>query len=157
MKKFLFDCGFRDATASLGILALRLLIGLMMLIGHGIPKIQEFATRKELFYVPDFFPLRYMSSQLSLIAAITAEVGASLLIILGLATRPAAFLLAFSMVVAAFGFHGAAPWFVSPPSVMDAKELGLLYLIPMIAIILSGSGAYSLDAAIYKEGKRRRW
>ena len=42
MKKFFFDCGTRDATASLGILALRVMVGLMMLIGHGIPKIREF-------------------------------------------------------------------------------------------------------------------
>lgn len=157
MKRVLFDCGFRDATASLGVFALRMMIGLMMLAGHGIPKIQEFAARRELFYVPDFFPLKYMSPTVSLVAAICAEVGASVLIILGLATRPAAFLLGFSMVVAVFGFHEPDPWFVKPPSVMVAKELGLLYLIPVIAIILSGAGAFSLDALIYKEGKRRRW
>jgi len=157
MKKFLFDCGTRDTTASLGVFALRTLTGLMMLIGHGLPKFQGYAARKELFYVPDFFPLKYMSPQVSLAAAIGAELGASALIILGLATRPAAFVLGFSMVVAAFGFHGASPWFVSPPTVFEAKELALLYLIPMIAIILTGGGAFSLDAAIYKEGKRRRW
>jgi hypothetical protein len=32
-----------------------------------------------------------------------------------------------------------------------------MYLIPVIAIILAGGGGYSLDAAIYKESKRRRW
>jgi putative oxidoreductase len=157
MKKFLFDCGTRDATASLGLLALRVMIGLMMLIGHGLPKLQGYAARKDLFYVPDFFPLKFMSPQVSLAAAITAEFGASVLIIIGLATRPAAFLLGFGMVVAAFGFHGTSPWFVSPPTTYDAKELALLYLIPMIAIILAGGGSFSLDAVIHKEGKRRRW
>jgi putative oxidoreductase len=157
MKRFLFDCGTRDATASLGILALRLLTGLMMLIGHGIPKLMDYSARKDLFYVPDFFPLRYMSPPLSLMASIGAEVGASILILLGIATRPAAFILGFSMVIAVFGFHADAQWFVKPPTYVDAKELGLLYLIPMIAIILTGGGAFSLDAAIYKEGKRRRW
>lgn len=157
MKKFLFDCGTRDVTASLGMLALRVMIGLMMLIGHGLPKLQGYAARKDLFYVPDFFPLKWMSPQVSLAAAITAEFGAAALIILGLATRPAAFLMGFSMVVAAFGFHGTSPWFVAPPTIYDAKELSLLYLIPMIAIILAGGGAFSVDAVIYKEGKRRRW
>jgi putative oxidoreductase len=156
MKKFFFDCGTRDATASLGILALRLLIGSMMFFGHGIPKIQNFAAIKNTFYVPDFFPLKYMSPPVSLIACITAEVGASILIILGLATRPAAFFFGFSMVVAAFAVHGTAPWFISP-SVAVAKEPALLYLVPMFAIILSGAGAFSLDAGIYREGKRRRW
>jgi putative oxidoreductase len=157
MKKLLFDCGTRDATASLGILALRVLTGLMMLIGHGIPKIRGYAAHKDFFYVPDFFPLKYLLPQMSLIATITAEAGAAALIILGLATRPAAFVLGFAMVVAAFGFHGGSAWFAAPPKVFDAKELALLYLIPMIAVILTGGGAFSLDAAIYKEGRRRRW
>jgi putative oxidoreductase len=157
MKKFLFDCGTRDATASLGILVLRVLIGLMMLIGHGIPKIQEYGQRKDMFYVPDFFPLKYMTPPMSLMASIGAEVGAAILIILGLATRPAAFVLGLAMVIAVFGFHGSSPWFVKPPTVYDAKELGLLYLIPLISIIFSGAGAYSIDAGLHKEGKRRRW
>jgi putative oxidoreductase len=91
MKKFLFDCGTRDITASVGIFSLRLMIGLMMLIGHGIPKLQEYTSRKDLFYVPDFFPLKYMSPPVSLMASIGAEVGAAILIMIGLATRPAAF------------------------------------------------------------------
>jgi hypothetical protein len=43
------------------------------------------------------------------------------------------------------------------PGVPAAKELALLYLVPMIAIILTGGGSFSLDATIHKEGKRRRW
>jgi putative oxidoreductase len=156
MKKFFFDCGTRDATASFGILALRIMIGLMMLCGHGISKIQDFQKLMKGFYVPDFFPLYYMSPSVSLIACITAEVGASILIILGVATRPAAFVLGFNMVVAAFAVHGAAPWILGP-GVPVAKEPALLYLIPAIVIILTGAGAFSLDAGIYKEGKRRRW
>ncbi len=156
MKKFFFDCGTRDATASFGILALRIMIGLMMLFGHGISKIQNFSEMMKGFYVPDFFPLKYMSPTVSLIACIGAEVAASILIILGIATRPAAFVLGFNMVVAAFAVHGAVPWFMGP-GVPVAKEPALLYLVPMIVIILTGAGAFSLDAGIYKEGKRRRW
>jgi len=156
MKKFFFDCGTRDTTASVALLALRVMIGLMMFIGHGLPKLQGFSSIKN-WYVPDFFPLHYMTPTVSLVATIIAELGASALIILGLATRPAAFLLGFTMVVAAFGVNADAPWFVSPPKVLIAKELALLYLIPMIAIILAGGGAFSMDAAIHKEGKRRRW
>lgn len=157
MRKFLFDCGTRDVTASIGIAALRVMIGLMMFIGHGLPKLQEYGTRKDLFYVPDFFPLKYLSPPLSLMLSIGAEVGAALLIIVGLATRPAAFVMAMAMVVAAFDFHGSSPWFVKPPTNYDAKELALLYLIPMIALILTGAGSYSFDAGLYREGKRRRW
>lgn len=157
MKKFFFDCGTRDATASAGILALRVMIGLMMLVGHGMPKLLNYSAHKDSFYRPDFFPLHYLSPPVSLLACIAAEVGASLLIIFGLATRPAAFILGFTMVVASFGVLGAAPWFVAPPDIVNAKELGLLYLIPLVAIILSGAGALSFDAGLYREGKRRRW
>ena len=156
MRKFLLDCGTRDATASLGILALRVMLGLMMLVGHGMPKLLGFATLKNGFFVPDLFPLKYMSPPVSLMACIGAEVVAALLIIVGLATRPAAFVLGFNMVVAAFGVLTAAPWFLGPAAAM-AKEPALLYLIPLLAIILTGAGSWSLDAALYRESKRRRW
>ena len=156
MKKFFFDCGTRDATASLGFLALRMMVGLMMLIGHGIPKIQNFETiLKGGFYQPDFFPFSLLSSKASLVLTISAEVVAASLIIFGLMTRPAAFVFGFAMVVAAFGAHGAAPWFSTGSG--PSKELALMYLIPIIAIILAGAGSYSIDAAIHKESKRRRW
>jgi len=159
MKQFFFDCGTRDATASLGILALRVFTCLMMIFGHALPKLNEYAKLKDLFYAPDFFPFTLIGSPGCLIACIAAELGASILIIAGFATRPAAFILGFCMVFAAFGRMGAAPWFQTPPTLIDAKEMSVLYLIPMISIILSGAGLYSLDSMLYREGKgkRRRW
>lgn len=154
MKKYLFDCGSRDPIAAPGLFVLRVGIGLMMLVGHGIPKLQKFGQMKEGFYVPDFFPLYYMSPLVSLIALISAEVVAASLLVLGLLTRPAAFVLGFAMVVAAFGHHAADPWFFKGGA---AKELALMYLIPAVVLILSGGGGYSLDAMIHKDGKRRRW
>lgn len=155
MKKFLFDCGTRDATASLGILFLRVGTGLMMLLGHGVGKIQSFAESKDSFPVPDFFPLKYMSNPISLMATIGAEVGCAALLILGLATRPAAFILAFTMVVAAFNILASAPLFI--PNGIGPKEGPLLYLIPAAAILLTGAGQYSFDANILKEGRRKKW
>jgi putative oxidoreductase len=155
MKKFLFDCGTRDATASLGLLSLRVMVGVMMLIGHGIPKIENFASRKEFFYVPDFLPVKMAS--MSLMACISAEVVAATFVIIGFATRPAAFILGLCMVVAAFGALGGAPWFQKSATLVETKELSMMYLIPMISIILAGAGSYSLDALLYKESKRRRW
>jgi putative oxidoreductase len=155
MKKFLFDCGTRDATASLGILFLRIGTGLLMLLGHGIGKIQGFADKKDGFPVPDFFPLKLMSNPVSLMATIGAEVGCSALLILGLATRPAAFILAFTMVVAAFNIHASGPWFMAGGP--GSKDPALLFLIPAIAILLTGAGQYSADAAIHKEGRRKKW
>ena len=155
MKKLFFDCGTRDATASLGLLFLRVGIGLMMFLGHGLPKIQKFAEKKDGFPVPDFFPLKYMSPPVSLMATIGAEAVCAILIIIGLATRPAAFVLAFTMTVAAFYVHGGGPWFLGQGE--GPKEPALLYLIPAVAILLAGAGSYSFDAKIHKEDRRKRW
>lgn len=155
MKKFFFDCGTRDATASLGILFLRVCTGLMMLLGHGIPKILTYLEKKDSFPVPDFFPLKYLSNPLSLMATIGAEVGCAVLLILGFATRPAAFIFAFTMVVAAFHIHSSGPWFIGQGE--GPKEPALLYLIPAVAIILTGAGKYSFDAKMIKERRRRIW
>ena len=46
---------------------------------------------------------------------------------------------------------------VPGPGVEGPKEPALLYMIPAIAILLAGAGSYSLDAAILKEGRRRKW
>ncbi len=156
MKKFLFDCGTRDATASLGILVLRLLIGSMMFFGHGLDKLRQFSSLKESFQVADFLPFNHLSPQASLIACLVGELLAPILLILGLTTRLAAFLLGFTMIVAAFQIHAGHPLFLGQ-GVTAAKEPALLYLVPMIALIFSGAGAFSLDAGLYQEKRSRRW
>jgi putative oxidoreductase len=93
-----------------------------------------------------------MSHPVSLMATIGAELGAAALIVLGLATRPAAFVLGFAMVVAAFQVHGGGPWFLPADG---AKEPALLYLFACVVLIITGAGKASLDSAIYKEKKRR--
>jgi putative oxidoreductase len=155
MKKFFFDCGTRDATASLGLVALRVMIGSMLLIGHGIPKMQNFSIRKEFFYVPSFLPPSW--SPASLVLCIAVEVFTSSLLIIGFATRPAAFLIGVCIIVAAFGALGASPVFQKTSTLIETKELALMYLIPMISIILAGAGSYSFDAIYYRDPKRRRW
>lgn len=148
MKKFLFDCGTRDLTASFGILVLRVSVGLMMMLGHGIPKLQNYEKLRDTFQVPSSLD-GFLSKPIALVFTIGAEVGAASLLIIGLATRPAAFIFAFTMVIAAFDVHSADPF--------AKKELALMYLIPAIVILLTGAGSWSADAALYKEGKRRRW
>jgi putative oxidoreductase len=154
MKSFLFDCGPRDSGASLGLFILRVGTGLLMFFGHGLGKIQDYGSKVKDFPVPDFFPLYYMSKSVSLIATIGTEVGCAALLVLGLATRPAAFILAFTMTVAAFNIHAGGPLFMSDGP--GSKELALLFLIPSVALLLSGAGAISLDSLILKD-RRRNW
>ena len=155
MKAIFFGSGTRDITASIGILVLRITFGLMMLVGHGMPKLQNFqAILDKGFYTPDFFPFNWMSTAVSLGAAVATEVGASALLVMGLCSRLAAFGLGFTMVVAAFAVLGEAPWFLGP-GVSSAKEPALLYLVMMIGLIISGPGRYSLDAMLHKPRKGR--
>ena len=126
-----------------------------MLIGHGIPKIQNFAKMKDGFPSPSFIPLNLMSPPISLMACIGGEVVAAGLIIFGLMTRPAAFIFCFTMVVAAFDIHSADSWFSGKSGA--SKELALMYLISILPLILAGAGRYSLDGLIYKGDKSRRW
>ncbi len=155
MKRLLFDCGTREGSPSFALFFLRAATGLMMLFGHGMAKIENFASYKEFWHVP------FLSGDIpagartaSLILTIAAEVGASALLVLGLLTRPAAFILGFAMVIAAFDYHGADPWFLQPDG--PSKEPALLYLISAVTILLAGAGGWSLDALVYRDSKRWR-
>lgn len=125
-----------STTTSLGLLLLRVAIGGLMLT-HGIPKLMNFTELADNFFDP--FGL---GSRVSLILAIGAEVGCSLLLIVGLATRLAAIPLAFTMIVAHFLFHAEDAW--------KDKELSAVYLSVYIALILTGPGRFSLDHLIMR-------
>ena len=135
-------------------MVMRVCFGLMMLIGHGWGKIAMFgdAEVKSTWTVPSLPPLSWMSSPVSMAMTIFAEVGCAGLLVLGLMTRPAAFILGFAMLVAAFQVHAGADFFMKGGA---AKEPALLYAIPCLALIISGAGKWSADALIYKEKKRR--
>ncbi len=152
MRRFLFDCGTREPVASTGLLVLRLGFGLLMAIGHGWDKLQRFDQLKAAWEVPALPPLSFMSSPVSLVATIVAELGCAGLLVLGLATRPAAFVLGFAMVVAAFQVHGGGPLFLPAPG---AKEPAILYLLACLTLIVTGAGAWSADRLLYRERKKR--
>ncbi|BCU77741.1 DoxX family protein [Luteolibacter sp. LG18] len=156
MKKLFFDCGTRDATASVGLFVLRAGTGLMMLLGHGLPKLHAYDKLKANWPTANIWPLSHLSSEISLICTLVAEIGAAALLVLGLMTRPAAFIFGFAMVVAAFQIGAHEPWFMGPDA-PTAKEPALLYLLPAVVLILTGAGSWSFDAALYREGKRKRW
>jgi putative oxidoreductase len=154
MKKFLFDCGTRDRLASGGMLVLRVCFGLMMLVGHGWPKIGKFEHLKDGWAVPNLPLLSLMSPPVSLIMTIFAEVGCAALLVFGLMTRPAAFILGFAMLVAAFQVNAGADFFMPIPPDFS-KEPALLYAIPCLVLIITGAGKWSADALIYKEKRRK--
>lgn len=121
----------RETVTSVGLLLLRVGIGCLMLV-HGIAKIQAFSQMAETF--PD--PIG-VGSKMSLIMAIGAEVGCSLLLIVGAATRLAAIPLAITMLVAWFLVHGEDPW--------KMKELAATFLLVYVSLLLTGPGRFSVD------------
>lgn len=109
---------------SIGLFVLRVGIGCLMQV-HGLQKLMGFCAMSGGF--PDPIGL---GSQLSLSMAIGAEVGCSVLLILGLGTRLAVVPLAFTMLVALFLVHADDPWKV--------KELAGVYLLVYTSLLLTG-------------------
>jgi len=154
MKAALFGCGTRDTLTSWGLLVLRVLTGLMLAVGHGWPKVMAFEKLKDDWFVPAFLP--FLSPPVSLLLTIGAELVAASLLVIGLMTRPAAAILAFTMAVAAFAVLGKAPSFRGP-GVSSAEEPALLCLIPALVLLVTGAGTKSVDSLISKPKRRSKY
>ena len=74
------------------------------------------------------------------------ELGGGVLILLGLLTRPVAFILSGMMAVAYFMAH--APNGLLP--ILNQGELAVMYSFVFLYFSVAGAGAYSVDAAIRK-------
>ena len=121
----------------ISLLIARVFTGYLMLSLHGWGKITAGTDRwKGLGSgLSDLIGLDFLSIPLGFMASFAESIGA-LLIILGLTTRPAAFLLAFTMFVAVCK---------KLPGGIKGAELPALFLCLSLVIMLSGAGKYSLD------------
>ena len=86
------------------------------------------------------------------IGAILELIG-SLLLLVGLFTRPVAFLLAGEMAVAYWMFH--APQ--SPYPVLNGGDAAILYRFVFLLFVFTGPGAWSIDGATRPTGRRHSW
>jgi putative oxidoreductase len=143
----------QDLTTSIGLLVLRLGIGGYML-SHGWGKLQMLLAGE----FDKFGDPIGLGTGLSLVLMVVAEFFCALLVMLGLATRFAAVPVVIGMAVAAFVVHGGDPWsmeraaiqfFAGESKSWFSKEPALLYLIPFLAMALTGAGRFSLDALIW--------
>ena len=132
--RFLFPTTRYTARASLFLLALRVLFG-VLLLSHGIAKVDDFAALSEVF--PD--PLG-LGSRISLTLAIFGELFCSVGFIVGAFYRLALIPMIFTMCVALFVVHGNDPFAV--------KELAAIYLSVFVLMYISGPGNYAHDRLI---------
>jgi putative oxidoreductase len=127
------------AVRLVALAALRIAASLMLLVGHGVPKLLDFAEKSGSF--PDPLGVGHTTS---LVLAIFAEVVCAALVALGLGTRIFVVPILVMLSVAAFVVHGTEPF--------AEKELALTYLAMFGAVFLLGPGELSIDHVI-----RRRW
>jgi putative oxidoreductase len=71
------------------------------------------------------------------------------LVMIGLFTRPAAFLLSGEMAYAYFSVHARAGFW----PILNRGELAVVYCFVFLYLVFSGSGKWSLDAALRGRAK----
>jgi len=125
---------------SLGLLALRLAIGLMM-IHHGQDKLADPQGFANNYVIPLHLPFPLLMAH----AAGYAEIFGSWLLIFGLLTPLGALALTGTMAVAAY-HH-----ILTSGLNIYVLELVVLYLGGSVALLLLGPGRFSFDAGIAKE------
>ncbi len=125
-----------------GLLLLRLHVGLAVGLGAGLAKIQQgFPTPN--WFVEEVAGLGFPLPWVFAVLAVWSEFLGGLLVAVGLAARPSAFLVAFTMAVAAFVEKGAFP-------LLDL-EMAQTLMWTYLMILLAGPGRLSIDAAIRRK------
>ena len=121
---------------SLGVLILRVGLGGLM-IAHGIQKFKIILSGGASKWLD---PIG-LGASTSLYLATFSELLCSLLLIVGLFTRASAFILAFTMFVAAFIFL--------KNSTFAGRELAILFFVGFVALVLLGGGEFSLANLLF--------
>ena len=125
---------FLPRNYDLALLILRVSFGLLLFRLHGLSKLTNYGQMAAHF--PD--PL-HIGSQVSLLFAILSDAICSLLVVLGLATRWAALIIAINTGVAFVLVHKMT--LLGPHS----GEVALLFFFWAVTLFLAGGGQYSLN------------
>lgn len=113
------------------IAALRVVTGLLFL-GHGLVKLAGFPEGAQ----PGIQPLMSLFGIGAVIELVTGA-----LVVLGLFTRPAAFVASGQMAVAYFMFHAPSNFY----PVLNGGEPAILFAFIFLLLSTTGAGAYSVD------------
>jgi putative oxidoreductase len=132
--KFL-HLNFIPRSTDAGLLIVRLWFGGSMAVLHGWQKAANFST-----FAGQFADPFGIGKTPSLALVVFAELVCAACIVLGLFTRVAALILAFTMAVAFWIGHGAK---LSGPG---SGEMAFLFLGAFVALLIAGAGKFSVDA-----------
>ncbi len=135
---------FMSSLQSLGLLVLRLALALIF-IYHGYPKLVRADADMHAFFVQHGLPSYFVS------VSGVLECFGSLLLFLGLFTRPVAFMLAVEMAVAIWKVHSSAGGLV-----VSGYEFPLIVATACFALATTGAGAISFDSLLFGEGGSRK-
>ena len=132
---------------SLGQLALRIPVGIIF-AAHGAQKLFGWFGGYGLEGTGQWMAsIGLNPGYLMALLAGSAELIGGLALILGLLVRPAAAVLAFTMIVAIFAVHIGNGLFMSN----NGYEFGLALLAASVALAISGAGRGSLDAVLSRD------
>ncbi len=134
-----------SSYTDLASLVLRLGLGLMMIFGHGLGKLQSLIGGNV-----EFVSLFGLPPEVNLTLAMLAEFLASIFVVIGFKSRLASIPVIITMFVAAFVVHWQDAFFMMNAGGGGSKEFAMIYLVGFLAIALLGSGKYSLDYVIQK-------
>ena len=140
--QFLFGGpGIATISGDIGLLVLRVTFGAYMAVQHGWSKLYSngsWGPSQEL--ITGVSDMGFPAPVLFAWATALAEFVAAGLIAIGLLTRPAALVLGFNMLVAAFVAHKNDGWGV--------REMAMLYFAPCLLLLFTGAGRFSIDRLI---------
>jgi putative oxidoreductase len=128
----------------LAILLTRITAAALML-SHGLPKLGMLFSGN----AAHFPAVLGMSSEISLVLTVFAEVVCSIFILFGLGTRLAVVPLIITMLVAVLYIHSADPF--------AKQEPGIQYLILYVILFVTGSGKYSIDYLLHRKQSSLAW
>ncbi len=138
MKKLFFGSIENANSADLALALLRVFVGLSLMLVHGSGKIPVSDG-----FIEHIGSLGFPMPAIFAWAAALAEYIGALLLALGLFTRPAALMVAFTMFVAAVVNHGTDPFAVA--------EKAYLYLSISLLFVVLGSGRFGVDSIIRRK------
>ena len=140
LSRFL-NAKFVPSSTDAGLLVLRIGTGLVLFLRHGWEKVSQLTLSNPHF--PD--PI-HIGHSTSWVIAMLADGICSLLIILGVGTRWLSLYCFVNILVACSLIHHFT--FLGKTPGADHGELIALYLSAFLALMVAGSGRYSVDAMV---------